>query len=656
MSKENLTKKHISGFTIVELVVVIVVIGVLASISIVSYGNFRRSITIAQLKNDLNGAAAALENYRNFNSGYPLTVPSTFSSSQHVSLTGGSSDGKTYCIDAVSSDDANLYYYINSANTNQGAQQGTCDTNHAPTTVPVVTVALSGINIQATSTAITCNSSTPQYRFSYHIDDSVTWSSYSDWLISPISTQVAVEGLKYGYIAQARCYISDTIYSPVATGVESAPFISPVNPPAIAPSVAVALNGGNVTATATPVTCTSGITPQYSFKYHKNDSATWSSFSDWLTSLTSTQIPTEGEKYSYIAQARCYISDSRNSSAATGSEGTPYIHPIATVPSAPVVSSTSNSWPNTVFAWTTPTCPSGMWASYRYDYTYTGGYDSLWQIPFPVVNSVTFSTSTTSYTYSLAVQARCTNNFTNGNWSTSASTSYTRTNSAIARAWGGGGNGNGSLVAGGGGAYSSKTIVLPAQSYAVGVGGATGDSYFINTSTLLAKGGGTSSGGQASGGVGDVKYSGGNGGQGYAASDWGGGGGGGAAGPDGNGATGQTSPSNGRGGVGGAGDNGSGGAGGALGACRNCTGWGGTSNAKGGGGGAGIWNNGTGGAGGNPGGGGGGGNTGPGPGVAGQVQIFYPTGSMSATGGSISTPGDGYTYHMFTGSGTFLVN
>ena len=53
MSKENLTKKHISGFTIVELVVVIVVIGVLASISIVSYGNFRRSITIAQLKNDL---------------------------------------------------------------------------------------------------------------------------------------------------------------------------------------------------------------------------------------------------------------------------------------------------------------------------------------------------------------------------------------------------------------------------------------------------------------------------------------------------------------------------------------------------------------------------------------------------------------------------
>lgn len=78
---------------------------------------------------------------------------------------------------------------------------------------------------------------------------------------------------------------------------------------------------------------------------------------------------------------------------------------------------------------------------------------------------------------------------------------------------------------GGGGAYSKKLSisVTPGNSYTVVVGqsgtpvknaeGANGgDSYFIDVSTVLAKGGGGNGiGGQASSGVGDIKYSGGNG-------------------------------------------------------------------------------------------------------------------------------------------------
>lgn len=110
--------------------------------------------------------------------------------------------------------------------------------------------------------------------------------------------------------------------------------------------------------------------------------------------------------------------------------------------------------------------------------------------------------------------------------------------------WGGGGAGGGQDQnsdgggGGGGGAYSKKISipVTPGSNYTISVGvggagvqsstgGAGGDSYFINVSTVLAKGGaggmpssGTppsgGPGGAATSGVGDNKYSGGTGGRG----------------------------------------------------------------------------------------------------------------------------------------------
>lgn len=122
--------------------------------------------------------------------------------------------------------------------------------------------------------------------------------------------------------------------------------------------------------------------------------------------------------------------------------------------------------------------------------------------------------------------------------------------------WGGGGGGGGSSNAGkvgsggGGGGYSKKTniSVTPGSGYSVivgtgGSGGLTGsagnDSYFIDTATVLAKGGslgagndsgGNAVGGQASAGVGDAdkKFNGGNGGDGSGTDTAGGGGGEGA--------------------------------------------------------------------------------------------------------------------------------
>lgn len=113
--------------------------------------------------------------------------------------------------------------------------------------------------------------------------------------------------------------------------------------------------------------------------------------------------------------------------------------------------------------------------------------------------------------------------------------------SVAVEAWGGGGGGGGQNQnsdgggGGGGGAYSKKNIitVIPGNNYTVTVGaggtgvasscgGTGGDSSFINTATILAKGGvgGCNStgtppagglGGASASGVGDTKYSGGQG-------------------------------------------------------------------------------------------------------------------------------------------------
>lgn len=143
------------------------------------------------------------------------------------------------------------------------------------------------------------------------------------------------------------------------------------------------------------------------------------------------------------------------------------------------------------------------------------------------------------------------------------------TNNTI-EVYGGGGGGHsgqdgGTNSGGGGGAYSriNNLVLTPGASvsYSVGGGGAGGpprsnsdgaaggDTWFLSTGTVLAKGGlgggmnghtpySAAYGGQASSGVGTVRYSGGSSGIYGGGARAGGGGGGGAAGPNGNGGTG----------------------------------------------------------------------------------------------------------------------
>lgn len=136
-----------------------VIIGILATITVVSYGSWRKSILTAQVKSDLNGVVSAMESVRTFNNGYPVVLPTTIVASNGVAFSGGgSADGKSYCVDGMSVEYPTITYYIDSSSGEQGAQVGTCATRPAVPAVPanlaVVSTTGTQINLSWSASAV----------------------------------------------------------------------------------------------------------------------------------------------------------------------------------------------------------------------------------------------------------------------------------------------------------------------------------------------------------------------------------------------------------------------------------------------------------------------------------------------------------------------
>ena len=122
------------GYTIVELILVIALIGILSAIAMTSYGEITKRVAVAQLKNDLLGAAASMEKSKSLHSKYPDTLPTgfKFNSDTQFSGVGGLTtfsigNGTDYCIEASSTKRSDIgIFSISSYGSSTTINNGSC--------------------------------------------------------------------------------------------------------------------------------------------------------------------------------------------------------------------------------------------------------------------------------------------------------------------------------------------------------------------------------------------------------------------------------------------------------------------------------------------------------------------------------------------------
>tara|TARA_B100001105_G_C22399624_1_gene448699 strand:+ start:4826 stop:6250 length:1425 start_codon:yes stop_codon:yes gene_type:complete len=174
------------GFTIVELLIVIVVIAILAAITIVAYNGIQDQARLATVKSDLSNAAKKMEVYRiQNNDTYPTTLAGAgVTASGDVTLqlsVDNSSSPKTFCITAVHSSSVGTAYRITQAGT---VENGQCSGH---TTNPGFTNLVNNPGFEASSSSTTARRNLFAYSYAYNqmtrteniSYDGKTWDRYS---------------------------------------------------------------------------------------------------------------------------------------------------------------------------------------------------------------------------------------------------------------------------------------------------------------------------------------------------------------------------------------------------------------------------------------------------------------------------------------------
>lgn len=123
-----------SGFTIVELLIVIVIIGILAAVAIVSYVGISQRAVASSLQADLTGAATKLKLYQVDNSAYPTSLDCTATPAAN-SICLKASPGNSYTYTAVNNTTPQTFS-LTAANTSGLSYVATNDASPVAATAP----------------------------------------------------------------------------------------------------------------------------------------------------------------------------------------------------------------------------------------------------------------------------------------------------------------------------------------------------------------------------------------------------------------------------------------------------------------------------------------------------------------------------------------
>ncbi len=113
------------GFTIVELMIVIVVIGILAAIVVIGYGAWRQRVAETGVKYELSTAESAIRAYRTFNNQNPTALSATaYRGNPNVTLNYTRRVDGTFCLNGQDTAKPSIQWHIETGG--ETPATGTC--------------------------------------------------------------------------------------------------------------------------------------------------------------------------------------------------------------------------------------------------------------------------------------------------------------------------------------------------------------------------------------------------------------------------------------------------------------------------------------------------------------------------------------------------
>jgi len=216
-----------SGFTIVELLVVIVVIGILAAITIVAYRGITGKATIASLESDLTNASKQLKLFQVENSAYPETIRCDIPDSSTNKCV-KSSSGNDYTYPAPNNSSSPQTFTLDAANGTITYRITNDSTPTDVTTTPITAIAaISGtttVGSALTAGALTPSGATVAYQWQ---SATTSGGSYTNIAGATASTYTLVAGDWSKYIKVVATATGS--YSGTQTSAASAVVSDPAN-------------------------------------------------------------------------------------------------------------------------------------------------------------------------------------------------------------------------------------------------------------------------------------------------------------------------------------------------------------------------------------------------------------------------------------------